>query len=174
MVEAIWKNMAHPNDLHAMLMYMLDSTLMANIIYRALGAEIGARSLVVCGNTTDACSVRMGEDCVVTSSADQLHSFEDRVLKKHAIDVGDRVTLLNRATLFFGAKVGNDVTILPNSVVMKNEELMPNATYAGVPNEMIPEEFAPRRRELAPPPPPIPSQSRTCTLNARYKRGCFA
>ena len=43
----------------------------------------------------------------------------------------------NNAVLFYGANIGDGALVTPHSVIMKNERLDANATYAGCPAERV-------------------------------------
>ncbi len=43
----------------------------------------------------------------------------------------------NSAVLFYGANIGDGALVTPHSVIMKNERLDANATYAGCPAERV-------------------------------------
>jgi len=112
---------------------LTQDTLMANsIVWRPLGATVGARTLLIGYESVDICSTHVGKDSCISYPKYQLHSYEERVLKIGNTEIGDRVTLVN-CCLMAGTKVGSDVTIIANSSVLKGDELPSNKVYSGVP-----------------------------------------
>ena len=67
----------------------------------------------------------------------QAHSFEDRILKIDHVHMGPDASLGHHAVLFYGTNIGDGALVTPHSVIMKNERLDANATYAGCPAERV-------------------------------------
>ena len=65
----------------------------------------------------------------------QAHTFEDRVLKIDHIRIRRRATVGDAGVLLYGAEVGEGTRVLPHSVIMKRERLLPGRTYAGCPTQ---------------------------------------
>ena len=67
----------------------------------------------------------------------QAHSFEDRVLKIAPVKIKRNSTVGNAAVLLYGADIGEETRVLDNSVVMKQEKLLPRSFYVGCPTRPI-------------------------------------
>ncbi|MEC7725799.1 MAG: hypothetical protein VYD05_09820, partial [Planctomycetota bacterium] len=73
------------------------------------------------------------EDGATVHALFQAHSFEDRVLKIDHVRLGARSTVGRGAVVLYGADIGEDAHVMPHSVVMKQERLLPRRGYAGAP-----------------------------------------
>lgn len=114
-----------------------EGTLMLNPYLRAMGMKIGKRVLLGTGfsHVVDPDMLIIGDDATV-SAAYQAHTFEDRVLKIGKVIV-ERGATLGRATVpLYGAHVGENCQVAPNSVIMKHERLLPGLRYEGAPTRV--------------------------------------
>ena len=112
---------------------LVGNTLLANsLIWRPMGARIGNKTLLMDHHATDVDLINIGSECVSSHPQYQLHSYEERLLRIGTTRVGDRVTLIG-VQLMANSNVGNNATVLSNTVVMKAQELLAGETYAGVP-----------------------------------------
>lgn len=73
------------------------------------------------------------EDGATVDGMFQAHTFEDRALKMDPIVVRAGATIGRNALLLYGAEVGAEAHVLPHSVVMKHEHLLPGKVYQGFP-----------------------------------------
>jgi uncharacterized membrane protein YeiB len=95
----------------------------------------------------------------------QAHSFEDRVLKIDHVRIRRRATVGRGVVLMYGADIGAGARVLPHSVVMKNERLLPGVTYVGNPVRPVPrpaESIGPELAAVA----PLPRGGRQSGLDA--------
>jgi acetyltransferase-like isoleucine patch superfamily enzyme len=67
----------------------------------------------------------------------QAHTFEDRVLKIDHVKVRKEASVGQAAVLLYGADIGEGTVVVPHSVVMKHEKLLPGTTYAGCPTVVL-------------------------------------
>jgi carbonic anhydrase/acetyltransferase-like protein (isoleucine patch superfamily) len=67
----------------------------------------------------------------------QAHTFEDRVLKIDHVRIRGGATVGDAGVLLYGADVGEGTRVLPHSVIMKRERLLPGCTYAGCPTQQV-------------------------------------
>ena len=70
-----------------------------------------------------------------------LSHFVSRVLLKAeqgwGLRLGARCTIGRGAVVMYGADVGEDAHVMPHSVVMKQEHLLPGRRYAGAPTDEV-------------------------------------
>ncbi|MFJ4192398.1 amino acid adenylation domain-containing protein [Kitasatospora sp. NPDC089509] len=112
----------------------LEGTLLLPLYLRRMGMRIGKRVVLGEGfaQVVDPDMIEIGDGATV-SAMFQAHTFEDRVLKIARIRVGARATLATNTVLLYGAVVGEGATVAAHSVVMKQERLLPELCYEGVP-----------------------------------------
>lgn len=112
----------------------LEGTLFLAVYLRAMGASIGRRVVLGpgMGQVADPDMIFIEDDATVIANY-QAHSFEDRVLKTAPVFVRRGATVGEAAVVFYGADVGENAWVTPNSVVMKNEKLGPGLAYSGCP-----------------------------------------
>jgi non-ribosomal peptide synthetase-like protein len=117
----------------------LEATLLLNLFLRAMGMRIGRRVALGPGfaATIDHDMLEFADDAAV-SCLFQAHTFEDRVLKIDRVTIRARASVGNAAVLLYGADIGEETLVLPNSVVMKHERLLPHRSYAGCPTHVVP------------------------------------
>ena len=65
----------------------------------------------------------------------QAHSFEDRVLKKAPVYIRRAATVRSGVVMLYGADVGENAIVEPQSVIMKNETLNGERRYIGAPTQ---------------------------------------
>ena len=53
------------------------------------------------------------------------------------VRLGARSTVGRGAVVLYGADIGEDAHVMPHSVVMKRERLLPGRRYAGAPTETV-------------------------------------
>jgi acetyltransferase-like isoleucine patch superfamily enzyme len=59
-------------------------------------------------------------------------------LKIDHVHIRRRATVARNTVLLYGADIGENAFVAPNSVVMKHETLTPGAYYAGSPTRPLP------------------------------------
>lgn len=115
-----------------------EGTLFLAWYLRAMGARVGSR--VVFGSTfsqlVDPDMLSFGENTTV-SCMFQAHSFEDRVLKIGHVRINERCNIGSGVVLLYGADIGGGAWIGENSVVMKDETLLPGRYYSGCPTRSL-------------------------------------
>ncbi len=116
----------------------LEGTLLLVLYLRLMGCRIGARALLGTGfsHVVDPDMLHLGTD-VTVQALFQAHTFEDRVLKIDHVHIRDGATVGANTVMLYGADVGEGAMVMPHSVVMKREVLLPRTVYAGVPTEGI-------------------------------------
>lgn len=112
----------------------LEGTLYLSAYLRAMGAKVGKRVVLGpgMGQVADPDMIIIEDDATVCANY-QAHSFEDRVLKLAPVIVRRGATVGESAVVFYGAEIGENAWVTPNSVVMKNERLDADSTYSGCP-----------------------------------------
>jgi non-ribosomal peptide synthetase-like protein len=116
----------------------LEGTVFLTVFLRMIGVRIGKRVVLGGGFTqvVDPDMLSIGDNATVDCNF-QAHSFEDRILKIDHVHIGRDASLGHHAVLFYGANIGDGALVTPHSVIMKNERLDANATYAGCPAERV-------------------------------------
>ena len=111
-----------------------EGTLLLPWYLRAMGMRIGRRCVLGDGfaQVVDPDMITI-EDGATVHALFQAHSFEDRVLKIDHVRLGARSTVGRGAVVLYGADIGEDAHVMPHSVVMKQERLLPRRGYAGAP-----------------------------------------
>lgn len=109
-------------------------TLILNFYLRLMGMKIGRRVAFSTGfaQVVDPDMLTIGDDSTV-SSVFQAHTFEDRVLKIDHVKIGRHATLAPGTVPLYGARIGDGTSVTSNSVIMKEEHLLPGLRYSGVP-----------------------------------------
>lgn len=120
------------------LLTPLEGTLLLPWYLRAMGMRIGRRCVLGDGfaQVVDPDMITI-EDGATVHALFQAHSFEDRVLKIDRVRLGARCTIGRGAVVMYGADVGEDAHVMPHSVVMKQEHLLPGRRYAGAPTDEV-------------------------------------
>jgi len=114
----------------------LAETVLANIILRWMGCQIGKRTIVASAmQAFDWNAVSFGNDCIFAGVL-QLHTFENMTLKVKRTDIQDGSVVNFGATVMGGAVIEPETTLLPLSLVLK-EMYLPTATYEGSPTEPV-------------------------------------
>jgi non-ribosomal peptide synthetase-like protein len=136
------------NDYARTAISALEGTLLLAWYLRAMGMEIGRRVLLGPGfaQVVDPDMLHLEDDSTVSCQF-QAHTFEDRVLKIDHIRIRRQATVGGNAVLLYGADIGARTRVMPQSVVMKREALLPGRVYAGCPTR--PRSAAPPRAGVA-------------------------
>lgn len=116
----------------------LEGTLLLPWYLRAMGMRIG-RQVVLGGGYSQVVDPDMlhFDDGATVCCQFQAHTFEDRVLKIDRVRIRRRATVGDAGVLLYGAEVGEATRVLPHSVIMKRERLLPGRTYAGCPTQPV-------------------------------------
>jgi hypothetical protein len=116
----------------------LEGTLLLNAFLRAMGMRIGRRVVLGPGFAYLIDHDVLGfEDGATLNCMFQAHTFEDRVLKIDRVGIRRQASVGTSALLLYGADVGARTSVLPDSVVMKRERLLPDCSYAGCPTDVL-------------------------------------
>ncbi len=115
---------------------MLEGTLLMSWWLRLMGAKVGKRVVLGVGfaQVVDPDMLNF-EDYSTVLCMFQAHSFEDRVLKMAPIHIRKNSTIGNGSVLLYGANIGENAIVKDNSVVMKQEKLLPASYYIGCPTQ---------------------------------------
>jgi non-ribosomal peptide synthetase-like protein len=118
----------------------LEGTPLLHWYLRAMGMRIG-RGVVLGRGFTHVVDPDMltFEDGATVTCLFQAHTFEDRVLKIDHVLIRRQATAGTAAVLLYGADVGEGTYVVPHSVVMKRERLLPGRRYGGCPTRVLPE-----------------------------------
>ncbi len=116
----------------------LEGTLLLAMYLRAMGVRIGRQVVLGPGfvQVADPDMIVIEDKATVCANY-QAHSFEDRVLKLAPVVVRRGATVGESAVVFYGADIGAEAWVTPNSVIMKNEFLAPQFVYGGCPVQAL-------------------------------------
>ena len=142
----LWSSFASRWDFHCLtwnlyagrMVTALEGPLWLNLLLRAMGARVGRRVLLGPGVLADLADPDMMilQDDTTVDCLFQAHTFEDRVLKMDHIIIRTGATVGRNTVLLYGADIGEDTVIAPNSVVLKHERLLPHQRYEGFPTRV--------------------------------------
>jgi non-ribosomal peptide synthetase-like protein len=123
-----WGFYAHP------ALSVLEGTPLLTWYLRLMGMRVGKGVVLGSGfaHVVDPDMLTF-EDGATVSCMFQAHTFEDRVLKIDHVVIRRQATVGGAAVLLYGADVGERAQVMPHSVVMKREKLLPGRHYAGSP-----------------------------------------
>ena len=120
--------------LMASFMSTVAGTALANPLLRRFGCRIGQRSLIGLPiQLSDWHAVDIGDDCVVNGQM-QLHSFENRILNVARTTIGNNTVINHGSMLMGGATLEDDVTVSPQSLILKAMRLAPGL-HTGSPTQ---------------------------------------
>lgn len=116
----------------------LDGTFLLPVYLRAMGLKIGRRAVLgpLFAQVVDPDMIEVGDGATV-SAMFQAHTFEDRVLKVDKVRIGAGATLAHGVVPLYGAVIGERAHVGAHSVVMKQERLLPEVAYQGVPSRVV-------------------------------------
>lgn len=163
--HALWSCWANRWDFHYVVwerysrgfLQLLEGTLLLPWFLRALGMKVGRRVVLGEGfaQVVDPDMLRIDDGATVHAMF-QAHSFEDRVLKMGHVRIRPHATVGRGAVVLYGADIGDGAHVLPHSVVMKQETLLPRRGYAGAPTVEVERRHEPLR--TAPAALPMPDE----------------
>jgi carbonic anhydrase/acetyltransferase-like protein (isoleucine patch superfamily) len=117
-------------------MSTIAGTALANPLLRRFGCRIGQRSLIGLPiQLSDWHAVDIGDDCVINGQM-QLHSFENRILNVARTKIGNNTVINHGSMLMGGATLANDVTVSPQSLILKAMQLTPGL-HTGSPTQPV-------------------------------------
>jgi non-ribosomal peptide synthetase-like protein len=113
-----------------------EGTLFMSVWLRLTGAKIGKNVLWTSGSAgqlsePDLCHV--GDDCIIDGNPWQSHTFEDGVMKRDHLYVGNNCRIEDNCLLLYGCQFYEGSVAYANSGVMKDELLSSYQCYAGCP-----------------------------------------
>lgn len=117
------------------------SMLLKNMLYRAVGARVGAHAsvgLMVMFDIFFPEDITLGEDCVIGYNSTILcHEFVRHEWRRGPVIIGNDVTIGANCTVLPGVIIGDGATISAMSLV--NRDVPPGAFVGGVPIRRIQE-----------------------------------
>jgi non-ribosomal peptide synthetase-like protein len=118
------------------LLTLLEGTQWLTWYLRAMGLHIGRGAVLGPGfaQVVDPDMIHIGDGATVQAMF-QAHTFEDRVLKIDHVHIEAGATLGHGTVPLYGAVIGARSSVLPHSVIMKRERLLPDTHYEGAPTK---------------------------------------
>lgn len=128
-VTNLYESVAVPNCIT-----MLRGTPMLPWTLRLFGARIGRDAWLDTTDLTEFDCVTIGDGAELNADCGpQTHLFEDRIMKIGKVAIGAGATLHARATVLYGAEVGDRAEIGPLSLVAKGERIPAGTRWCGSP-----------------------------------------
>lgn len=113
---------------------LFNGTPLKTLLWRMLGVRIGRRVFDDGCHLTERTLVTIGDDCTLNPGSEiQCHSQEDGTFKSDRTTLGSACTLGVGALVHYGVTVGDGAEVLPDSFVMKGEEVPARARWGGNP-----------------------------------------
>ncbi|MET3134460.1 non-ribosomal peptide synthetase-like protein [Oxalobacteraceae bacterium GrIS 1.11] len=128
-VTNMYEGIAVPN-----FMRYLRGTPWLPLAFNLLGSKIGRGVYLDTTDITEFDCVHIGEYSELNALAcPQTHLFEDRVMKIDHVHIGKRVYMGPRSSVLYSAKVGDNASLGPLTLVMKGEHIPPASSWSGCP-----------------------------------------
>jgi non-ribosomal peptide synthetase-like protein len=113
---------------------ILDGTPFKNLTWRLQGVRIGKRVFDDGCAIVEKTLVSIGDHCTLNvRSIVQAHSQESGAFKSDRIAIGSGCTLGIASLVHYGATMGDDAVLAPDSFLMKGEEVPAHARWGGNP-----------------------------------------
>lgn len=108
------------------------------MFYRMMGMKIGAGTVINTTNISDPSMIRLGKKVTVGGSVTIVgHYGQGGLLVLAPVMIGDHCTLGLKCSIMGDVTIGNNVKILPHSVVMPKTVIPDNETWGGVPAQKV-------------------------------------
>jgi non-ribosomal peptide synthetase-like protein len=118
--------------------YVFAGTPFKGMAWRLLGVRVGRRLFDDGCGIAERTLVTIGDDCTLNAgSVIQCHSMEDSIFKSDDTRLEDGCTLGAGALVHYGVTMGQGSRLLPDSFLMKGEEVPPHARWGGNPARAI-------------------------------------
>lgn len=141
--ERYWKLHSQP--------IFFNGTAFKGLVWRLAGVRIGRRVFDDGCVIPERSLVSIGDDCNLNQWTElQGHSQEDGTFKSDRIRIGARCTLGIGTLVHYGATIGDEVELAPESFLMKGEDVPSHASWGGNPAHELrspsrPPTFTPER-----------------------------
>lgn len=138
----VWRSEAVTTTYEALatpfLLDYLRGTPWLPFIMRFFGVKVGKKVYLNTADITEFDLVSIGDEAELNEDCGpQTHLFEDRVMKMGSVDFGSRTNIGTRTIVLYDTKIGDEVHIMPLSLVMKGETLGSNTVWMGSPIEKV-------------------------------------
>ncbi len=106
----------------------------ANLLFRLLGARLGRNVQINSKCIADASLLEIGDNTVIGGSATIIgHIVERGKLKLRSVKIGNNVTVGLNSVIMPGCEIGDHAVIGAGAVLLKNTKVEPRSVYFGVP-----------------------------------------
>ena len=110
----------------------------ANLLLRLLGAKLGKNVQINSKNIVDASLLEIGDNTVIGGNATIIgHIVERGKLKLRKVKIGKNVTIGLNSVIMPGCEIGDNAVIGASAVLLKSTNVEPRAVYFGVPAEPL-------------------------------------
>lgn len=104
------------------------------LLYRLMGAKIGARTQINTAVVADCNLLTIGDDTVIGGDVTLIaHAVEGANLVTAPVRIGNRVTVGLMAVVMPGCEIGDDAVLAVNAVLKKGTKVGPGEIWGGVP-----------------------------------------
>lgn len=107
---------------------------LANLFYKMMGMKIGNGTIINTVYISDPSLITLGKKVTLGGSVTLVaHYGQSGLLVISPLVIGDNCTIGLKSSVMGGVTIGNNVKILPHSVVMPKTHIPDNETWGGVP-----------------------------------------
>lgn len=107
---------------------------LANLFYKMMGMKIGPGTIINTVYISDPSLITLGQKVTLGGSVTLVaHYGQSGLLVIAPVSIGDHSTIGLKSSVMGGSRIGNNVKILPHSVVMPKTIIPDNETWGGVP-----------------------------------------
>ena len=104
------------------------------LFYKMMRMKIGRAVQINTTNISDPCMIELGDKVTIGGSATLIgHYGSAGFLVLAPVRIGNKVTIGLRAIIMGDVEIGNNVRILPNSVVMPKTRIPDGEIWGGIP-----------------------------------------
>jgi len=123
---------------------------MLNLFYQMMGMKVGRGTVMNTTYISDPSLISLGKKVTLGGSVTIVaHYGQGGMLVIAPVKIGDGCTLGLKATVMGGVTIGNDVKIMPHSVVMPKTVIPDGEVWGGVPAVKIERVAKPKRKSPA-------------------------
>jgi len=118
-----------------------EGTLIMGAWLRLFGMKVGKNVVFTSGGASQLSEpdlVEVGDHCIIDQGPWQSHTFEDGVMKRAVISIGNNCKIGENAMILYGTKMNDHSVLYANSTIMKDELLNSYSAYAGCPLSDLP------------------------------------
>jgi len=133
-----WKHERYWKLSEILYLELFSGTPFKGLIWRLLGVKVGKKLFDEGTGIPEKMLVSIGDNCTINQAVTlQGHSLEDGAFKSDHIRIGNGCTVGRNSYVHYGVVMEDNVTLEPDSFLMKGEHVPANATWRGNPAREI-------------------------------------